>query len=254
MKLRHLIPLTFACCITSCSPYQSYTDTIAVNGQHLFYAAEGRGKPVILLHGNGGSHADLETLQRQLAQAGYLVYAIDSRGQGANEPLAEYHYKDMAEDVYAFIQQKGLRQPAVYGWSDGGIVALELESMHPGTCSLLVTSGANVTADNALVPDVFDAIFSEAMQADTVPPLIRMMLDEPNMTAADLQRIAVPVLVCAGANDLILPEHTRLIAETLPKGEMHIVPDADHGSYIYHNPQIGDLVLNFLKKHHYGHR
>lgn len=35
---------------------------------------------------------------------------------------------------------------------------------------------------------------------------------------------------------------------------MHIVPDADHGSYIYHTPQTGDLVLDFLKKHHYGHR
>lgn len=160
----------------------------------------------------------------------------------------------MAEDVFAFIQQKGLRRPAVYGWSDGGIVALELESMHPGTCSLLVTSGANVTAENALVPEVFDAIFSEAMQAETVPPLVRMMLDEPDMTAEDLQRIAVPVLVCAGTNDLILPGHTRMIAETLPKGEMLIVPDADHGSYIYHNPQMGEIMLDFLKKQHYGRR
>lgn len=67
MKIRHLIPLVYTCCITSCSPYQSYTGTLTVNGQNLFYAAEGRGKPVILLHGNGGSHADLETLQRQLA-------------------------------------------------------------------------------------------------------------------------------------------------------------------------------------------
>lgn len=254
MKISRLIPLFIICCITSCGPYHSYTDTISVNGQNLFYAAEGKGKPVILLHGNGGSHADLETLQRQLAQAGYLVFAIDSRGQGANEPLTEYHYKDMAEDVFAFIQQKGLHCPAVYGWNDGGIVALELESMHPGTCSLILTSGANVTAENALVPSVFDDIFSEAMRAETVPPLIRMMLEEPNMTAEDLQRITVSVLVCAGSNDLILPEHTRMIAETLPQGEMLIVPNADHGSYIYHNPQMGEIMLDFLKKHNFGRR
>ena len=254
MKLRRLIPLIITCCITACSPYQSYTGTVTVNGQTLFYAAEGRGKPVILLHGNGGSHADLETLQRQLAQAGYLVYALDSRGQGSNKPLTEYHYKDMAEDVFAFIQQKGLRQPAFYGWSDGGIVALEMESLHPGTCSLLVTSGANVTADNALAPDVFDDIFSEALKAETVPPLIRMMLEEPNMTAEDLQRITIPVLVCAGSDDLILPEHTRMIAETLPNGEMLIIPDADHGSYIYHNPRMGEIMLDFLRRQHYGRR
>ena len=89
--------------IVSCGDYVSYTSTARVNGVELFYAVEGRGKPVILLHGNGGSHNDLETTTRQLAQAGYRVYAIDSRGQGANEPLDEYHYKDMAEDVYQFI-------------------------------------------------------------------------------------------------------------------------------------------------------
>lgn len=96
-------------CVACQSPvYESYTDTAQVNGVSLFYAAEGCGRPVVLLHGNGGSHNDLETTQRELAQAGYMVYALDSRGQGANERLEEYHYKDMATDVYEFIRLKGL--------------------------------------------------------------------------------------------------------------------------------------------------
>ena len=69
---------------TACNKYVSYTDTIEVNGQKLFYAVEGQGKPVVLIHGNGGSHNDRETTMRQLAQNGYTVYALDSRGQGAN--------------------------------------------------------------------------------------------------------------------------------------------------------------------------
>ena len=28
----------------------------------------------------------------------------------------------------------GLEKPAVYGWSDGGILALMIEMAHPGTC------------------------------------------------------------------------------------------------------------------------
>lgn len=134
--------------------YVSYTDTIGVNGTELFYAAEGAGKAVILLHGNGGSHNDLETTTRQLAQAGYTVYALDSRGQGANPPLAEYHYKDMAEDVRQFIAAKGLTKPAVFGFSDGGIIALQLEVMHPGTFSAIATGGANIFVKGALVPDL----------------------------------------------------------------------------------------------------
>ena len=54
--------------------YVSYTDTFDAEDVTLFYAAEGRGKPVILLHGNGGSHNDMETTTRQLAQSGYTVY------------------------------------------------------------------------------------------------------------------------------------------------------------------------------------
>ena len=76
-----LFAATFALLFAGCkgSDYVSYTDTISVNGVELFYAAEGAGKPVILLHGNGGSHNDMETTTRQLAQAGYLVYAPFSK-------------------------------------------------------------------------------------------------------------------------------------------------------------------------------
>lgn len=248
-KMFLLLLLTIV--MISCDRYESYTDTIKLNGQNLFYVVEGKGKPVILIHGNGGSHNDLETAQRQLAQAGYKVYAMDSRGQGANEKLPEYHYKDMAEDVLAFIKAKGIEKPAVYGWSDGGIIALELESMHPGTCSLLVTSGANITADNSIDQKLFKEIFGTQENVDSMPPLVKMMYLEPNMTKADMAKITIPVLVCAGENDLILPEHTKLIAESLPHGEMKIIPGEDHGSYIWHNPMMGNILIEYFKKNSY---
>ncbi len=237
--------------LSGCDKYQSYTDTINLHGHDIFYAVEGKGKPVILLHGNGGSHNDMETTQRQLAQAGYTVYAMDSRGQGANKPLSEYHYKEMAEDVLAFIEAKNISKPAVYGWSDGGNIALELESMHPGTCSLIVTSGANITATNAIDQKTFDEVFGTTNNVDSMPPLIRMMYLEPNMTKEDMERIKIPVLVCAGENDLITPEHTNLIATSLPQGEKKIIPGEDHGSYIWHNPMMGNILIDFFKKHNY---
>lgn len=246
-----IMMLVAAVMMCGCEKYESYTDTFEHDGLKMFYAVEGKGKPVILIHGNGGSHNDLETAQRQLAQAGYKVYAMDSRGQGANERLDEYHYKDMAEDVLAFIKAKGIAKPAVYGWSDGGIVALELESMHPGTCSLIVTSGANITATNAIDEKMFKDIFGTTENIDSMPPLVKMMYLEPNMTKDDMAKITIPVLVCAGENDLILPEHTKLIAESLPHGEMKIVKGEDHGSYIWHNPMMGNMLIEYLKKNNY---
>ncbi len=230
--------------LASCCPYVSYTDTAKVNGVELFYTVEGRGKPVILLHGNGGSHNDMETTTRQLAQAGYKVYAIDSRGQGANPPLQEYHYKDMAEDVYQFIRLYELVKPAIFGFSDGGIIALQLEVMHPGTLSAIATGGANIFVENALQPD-----FSEWFLNQPDPsPLTRMMMVEPNMSREDMQSIVIPALIMAGENDLIREEHTRLIGESIPNGEVLIVEDADHGSYIYHNTLVGEKLLEFFDR------
>ena len=241
-----LFAATFALLFAGCkgSDYVSYTDTISVNGVELFYAAEGAGKPVILLHGNGGSHNDMETTTRQLAQAGYLVYALDSRGQGANPPLAEYHYKDMAEDVRQFIIAKGLTKPAVFGFSDGGNIALQLEVLHPGTFSAIATGGANIFVRGSLVPE-----FEESFLAQTNPnPLNIMMMNEPTMTVDDMQLIDCPALIMSGDSDLIRAEHTALIGNNIPLGEVVIVPNADHDSYIYHSRRVGDLLLDFFNR------
>lgn len=232
--------------VISCNnpKYFSYTDTVDVNGVSLFYAAEGRGKSVILLHGNGGSHNDLETTQRELAQAGYMVYALDSRGQGANPRLDEYHYKDMATDVYEFIKLKELEKPVVFGFSDGGIIALQLEVMYPGTAGAIVTGGANIFVHGALVPE-FEKDFL-AQPSDE--PLVKMMQNEPTMNVADMAGIQVPALIMSGENDLILADHTRLIGENIPNGKVKIIAGEDHGSYICNSSKLTVLMLEFFNE------
>ena len=235
-----------ACCPKSGSStaYESYTATAEVNGTSLFYAAEGHGKPVILLHGNGGSHNDLETTHRELAQAGYMVYALDSRGQGANPRLDEYHYKDMASDVYEFIKLKGLEKPAVFGFSDGGNIALQLEVMYPGTLGAIITGGANIFVHGSLVPEFEHGFLAQP----TDEPLVKMMQQEPTMTVEDMQRIECPALIMSGEHDLILADHTRLIGDNIPSGRAVIIPGEDHGSYICNSPKLSPLILDFFKE------
>ena len=219
---------------------------IDVNGVNLLYEVAGEGKPVLLFHGNGGSHEAVETTAGQLVRKGYKVYAVDSRGQGANEPLNEYHYADMAEDMYQFCKKLNIEKPAVYGWSDGGIVALMLEVLHPGTTSLMAISGANVHPRGV--------VNFEQFRADILAqnnPLSMMMVFEPNITDSQLQGVNVPVLVCAGSADLIVEEHTRHMAKMLPKAELMIIEGEDHGSYIWHNPMMGEIFIEYLLRHGY---
>lgn len=222
--------------------------TVEVNGVTLLYSVAGEGKPVVLVHGNGGSHQVFATEIKQLVNAAYQVYALDSRGQGANDPLDEYHYADMAEDVYQFITTLELDHPAYYGWSDGGIIGLTLELAHPGTVSVMAISGTNLNPEGA-DPELMSAL--EDANAEDPQPLVTLMLTEPDIDPADLAGIGIPVLVTAGSNDVILPEHTQLIADSLPNATLTIVEGENHSSYIEGSEVMGNLLLDFLKANQY---
>ena len=217
---------------------------IEVNGLRLHYAEAGEGRPVVLLHGNGEAHNLFETEIGQLVAAGYRVYASDSRGHGKNEPLTEYHYADMAEDVYQFIKTLGLEKPALYGHSDGGIIALLLEISHPGTLGVMAVSGTNLSPEGII--SSFIEEFTE-LNEKKPDPLITLMLTEPHIDPAELRKITIPVLVTVGDDDLILPEETEKLSENLVNSVTVVVEGADHGSYIVGSPVMGEMLVRFLK-------
>ena len=217
---------------------------IKVNGINLNYYADGQGKPVVLLHGNGESHRIFSILLDQLVDAGYSVYAPDSRGHGDSDPCSEFHYADMAEDVWQFIKALGLEKPALYGFSDGGIIGLMLEIGHPGTLSVLAVSGTNLSPEG-LTPEFLGEI--DGIEG----PLFDLMRSEPDIDPAALAGINIPVLVTVGTNDVIKPEETERIVAALPNAEKYIAEGEDHGSYIADSGYIGELLLKFFRKRGY---
>ena len=220
-------------------------EEVRVNGVCLRYAAAGVGRPVVLLHGNGESHDLFETQIGQLTAAGYRVYAPDSRGHGASQPVTEYHYGDMAEDIFQFIRALELESPVLYGHSDGGIIGLLLALSHPGALRALAISGTNLSPAG-LIPD----FLRECREiSDRAPdPLITLMLTEPHIDPDQLSQITIPVLVTVGEHDVILSKETETIVSHLPNAHLVTVAGADHGSYIQGSEIMGGLLLDFLKK------
>ena len=232
----------------TCCKYQEEKHHITINGLDMFYVTRGPqdGKPVLLVHGNGGSHKSMRTQAMELAKRGYRVYSPDSRGQGENAALDEYHYADMAEDMYAFIQALELDKPACFGWSDGGIILLLLEREHPGTCGPMAVAGANLCPDCG---EDFESFKQWILDEGT--PLAMMMLNEPDIAPESLAAIKCPTLVCGGSEDLISVEHTTLIAESIPGAELEIFQGASHSSYIKKDPRMGRRFKAFLDKYGY---
>lgn len=224
---------------------------IAINGITTHYVTAGpeNGPAVIMVHGNGGSYKSMEVPMKVMADAGYRVYALDSRGQGQNAPLDEYHYFDMAEDVNAFIEKLHLQQPVVLGFSDGGIIAIELAMMHPGNVKAIGACGANVQPDG-IVPKAyadFKKWVDDARKAgEKIPALTLMLIEEPTLTPEELQTISVPTLIMAGENDLITFEHTVHIHKCIKGSSMLILGGEDHGSYV-NSGKAAECFITFLK-------
>ena len=90
---------------------------IGVNGIQLYYTKTGQGRPLIMVHGNGEDHTIFDEAVSVLKEH-FTCYCIDSRGHGQSSPCKELHYKDMAEDMIAFMTELDLSDAAFYGFSD----------------------------------------------------------------------------------------------------------------------------------------
>ncbi len=218
---------------------------IQLENQILFYEKTGTGAPVILLHGNGGSHGDFDVLAADL-ELDYTVYAIDSRGHGQSAPVKEYHYRDMADDVLRFIHALKIDKPMIYGYSDGAIVAIMAAIKEPDLFSALMLSGANLSF-SGLTWGARREIKKHYRK--TASPLDALMINEPNLKPEDLSVITCPALVLAGSDDLITEKETRRIAAALSNSTLQILPGEDHGSYVVHSQKLGAILRPFMETH-----
>lgn len=116
-------------------------EKIHVNHVDIFYEKVGQGRPVVLIHGNGEDHTIFDRTVHLLEEK-YTCYLPDSRGHGKSQWTGEFHYRDMAEDLIQFLEKLNLRDTAVVGFSDGGIIGL-LAAPRTNRITSLVACGAN---------------------------------------------------------------------------------------------------------------
>jgi len=115
----------------------------AVNGVHIWYAVFGHGAPVILLHG-GLANSSYWGLQVPALAKHYQVVVMDSRGHGrSTRDDRPYGYDLMADDVVGLLDFLKIHRAAVVGWSDGGILGLDLAIRHPDRVSKVFAFAAN---------------------------------------------------------------------------------------------------------------
>lgn len=213
-----------------------YIDTGKIK---LFYEKTGHGTPLIMLHGNGEDHT-IFNKAISILKKHYTVYAIDSRNHGKSDTAGELHYKDMADDIYDFITILNIKKPIIYGFSDGGIIALILAVKHQDILSRIIVSGVNTK------PDGLKAIHRLTYKISyffTKSKRIKMMLTEPNITDDMLKKIKIPTVITAGSNDMIRQRHLKHIADCIENSTFTIFKGELHGSYVVNSTKIAEFIL-----------
>jgi pimeloyl-ACP methyl ester carboxylesterase len=234
-----------------------------VNGIKIWYATFGQGEPVILLHG-GLANADYWGNQVRELEKRYRVIVMDSRGHGrSTRNDAPYGYDLMEADVVALMDFLKTPKAAIVGWSDGAILGLDIAMTHPEHVSKLFAFAANSdpsgVADIAQSP-VFNAFIARAeKEYEKLSPtpgeyqaflaqITKMWETQPNWTADDLHRIAVPTwIVDADHDEAIKRENTLFMAAQIPDAGLLIQPEVSHFSFIQDPEQFTADLLHFMQ-------
>jgi pimeloyl-ACP methyl ester carboxylesterase len=102
----------------------------------------GDGPPVLLLHGNSSCK---EVFRNQMAGAlgrDFRLIAMDLPGHGASsdarDPASTYTLEGYGRAALEVLAALGVNRAAVFGWSLGGHVALDLISRFPGMTSVMI--------------------------------------------------------------------------------------------------------------------
>ena len=229
-----------------------------VRGFKMYYEIYGKGEPLLLIHGNGGSINNFSGQIPYFAKK-FQVIAVDSRAHGRSVYKGDsLSYEMMAEDFSGLLDELHIKSCNVIGWSDGGNNGLLLAIHHPDKVKKLVVTGANIwIGSRAFPPDLLevpdtllDSLSKLPQTADVknAAKVWKLVYQEPNISLTQLNSIKCQTLVIGGDHDIILPIHTMLIADNIPKSNLWILPNSGHSTLINYKDIFNKTVDDFFGK------
>lgn len=203
---------------------------------------------VIVCHGVGANHSDIEVIHRVLFDAGFQVFTFDFRGHGLSDGHTITYGLNERMDVLgaydACLARNDVDSDRLFalGVSMGGAsLTLALPGMQQVKAAVLDSAFADLTS---MVEHQFRFLPQSLRKAVTQVARVFSWIE----TGADINQLApstaipqinIPILIIHGAADRIVPvEHASKLHAAALDGTIHIEPDSPH---------IGTVLLNSTK-------
>ena len=107
---------------------------------NLYFQVRGQGTPILCLHGHPGNSQAMAVFTDHLCQ-NYQTVTPDLRGYGRSKPRGNFQMIDHLEDLTQLLDQQGIGECLILGWSLGGILGLELALQFPQRVKGLILVG-----------------------------------------------------------------------------------------------------------------
>jgi pimeloyl-ACP methyl ester carboxylesterase len=236
------------------------------------YIDEGKGKPIVLLHGLFGSLSNWENVIYHFRKSYRVIVPI--------LPIYDPSFKDTSLDsvvkyLHDFFVKLHLEEVYLMGNSLGGQIALKFALQYPDLLNRLVITGSAGLYENTMgttfprrgdytyIKEKVRGIFynpevaSEKLVEEvyhiirSIPKSLRIVrfarVSQKNNLAAELPDIRIPTLILWGRNDTVTPvEVSYRFYNLIPNSRLRILEECGHVPMMEQPAQFNTIVKEFL--------
>jgi pimeloyl-ACP methyl ester carboxylesterase len=238
----------------------------SVNGLRLYYEVHGSERPLVLLHGG------LLTIELNWGEllaplaAGRQVIAVELQEHGhtgaADRPMT---MDALAGDVIGLLDQLGVAEADLFGFSLGGLVSYAVAFAAPDRVGKLIVASADplrppgresAPTSEDRMPTRADFLAMQAAYTATAPePALfeksaaktsALVHEFPGWTRDQLRSLRTPALLIFGDRDFSPLRDVLDTFELLPDAQLAVLPDTTHMGVTQQPDRLLSLITPFL--------
>jgi pimeloyl-ACP methyl ester carboxylesterase len=255
--------------MSSATPVQ--TGYAPVNGLRLYYEIHGPETPgqppLVLLHGGGDTIGTSFGKILPLLARTRRVIAFEQQGFGhtADIPERPFTFEQSADDTAALLAYLKIPQADLFGFSNGGTIALQVAVRHPEVVRRLVVITA-IFRRNGVAPEFWagmknakpemmpkelrEAYLAVAPQPENFESFFYKcayrMRDFQDIPDDLIRRITAPTLAISSDRDVMRPEHALELARLLPHAQAAVIPGVGHTEITSRTDVLVPMIDTFL--------